>query len=177
MIYKFRGISPKIHPSAFLTPSSDVIGDVEIGENASIWFNVTIRGDVNTIRIGEDTNVQDGSVLHVTHKTAPLEIGKGVTIGHAVTLHGCTVKDYCLIGMRAVVLDGAVIGEESFVGAGALVTQGTIVPPRSMVLGSPAKVVRPVKPEELAFLHQSPENYKQYVAWYRDGGFDETRTR
>lgn len=173
MLHSFRGISPKLHSSVFKTPSSDIIGDVEIGENSSVWFNVVIRGDVNSIRIGKDSNVQDGSILHVTHKTASLTIGNGVTVGHSVTLHGCTIKDFVLIGMRAVILDGAVIGEESLIGAGALVTQGTIIPPRSMVLGSPAKVVRSLRDEEIAFLHQSPENYKQYVAWYREGGFRE----
>lgn len=177
MVYSFRGIEPKIHPTAFLTPSADVVGDVEIGANCSLWFNVTVRGDVHSIKIDDDTNVQDGSVLHVTYQQSALTIGKGVTIGHAVTLHGCTVKDYVLVGMRAVILDDAIIGEESLVGAGALVTQGMVVPPRSLVLGSPAKVVRQLKPEEIEFLHKSPENYKQYVAWYREGKFREAAHR
>ncbi len=107
--------------------------------------------------------------------TSPLSIGRNVTVGHSVTLHGCTVGDFALIGMRAVVLDDAEIGTESLVGAGALVTQGMIVPPRSLVLGSPAKVVRQLKEEEIAFLHQSPENYKQTVRWYREGAFPEEK--
>ena len=173
MVHSFRGIAPKIHPTAFLTPSSQVIGDVTIEADASIWFNVVVRGDVHWIKIGEGTNIQDGSILHVTHKKAPLTIGRNVTVGHMVTLHGCTIGDFALIGMRSVVMDDAVVGAESIVGAGALVTQGTHVPERSLVLGSPAKVVRPLTPEELAFLRKSAENYKQYVRWYREGGFDE----
>lgn len=171
MIYNFRGVSPRIHPSVFMTPSSEIIGDVEIGENASIWFNVVIRGDVHWIKIGHSTNIQDGSILHVTHKTAPLTIGNNVTIGHSVTLHGCTVNDFVLVGMRAVILDNAVIGEQSIIGAGALVTSKTIIPPRSMVLGSPAKVVRELKEEEIQFLSQSAENYKKYVHYYQEGGW------
>ncbi|MGE4234309.1 MAG: gamma carbonic anhydrase family protein [Bacteriovoracia bacterium] len=173
MIYPFRGVTPKIHKTAFVVPSADIIGDVHIGENASVWFNVVIRGDVNSIRIGAGSNIQDGSILHVTHKTAALDVRNNVTVGHSVTLHGCTVHDFCLIGMRAVIMDHAEIGEESIVGAGALVTQGTKIPPRSMVLGSPAKVIRTLKPEEISFLHQSPENYKQYVRWFREGDFPE----
>ncbi len=173
MIYPFKGINPKIHKSAFIVPSADIIGDVEIGENASFWFNTVARGDVNKIKIGKNTNIQDGTVLHVTYEKSSLTIGDNVTVGHSVTLHGCTVKDFVLIGMRAVVLDDAVIGEESIIGAGALVTQGTVIPPRSMVLGSPGKVVRQLKPEEIKFLHQSAENYKQYAAWFREGNFPE----
>ncbi len=173
MVYTFKGITPKIDSSVFLTPSSEIVGDVEIGKNSSIWFNVVVRGDVNIIRIGYDTNVQDGSILHVTYKKAELHIGNGVSVGHSVTLHGCKIEDYCLIGMRAVVMDGAVVGSESIVAAGSLVTQGTIIPPRSMVMVSPAKVVRPLKDDEIAFLHQSAENYKKYVSWYREDGFPE----
>lgn len=172
MIYPFRGITPKIHATAFKTRSSEIIGDVEIGADCSIWFNVVIRGDVHWIKIGDGTNVQDGSILHVTHKKSPLSIGKNVTIGHLAMLHGCTIKDFVLVGMKAVVMDDAEIGEESIIGAGALVTQGTKIPPRSLVLGSPAKVIRPLKEEEIKFLHQSAENYKQYVKWYREGGFN-----
>ena len=173
MVYTFRGITPKIHPTVFKTPSSDIIGDVEIGADASIWFNVVIRGDVHWIKIGEGTNIQDGSILHVTHKKAPLKIGNNVTVGHSVTLHGCTIQDFVLVGMRAVIMDDVEVGEESIIGAGALVTQGMKIPPRSMVLGSPAKVVRPLKPEEIAFLHKSAQNYKDYVAMYREGGHHE----
>lgn len=172
MVHSFRGITPKLHPSVFKTPSSEIIGDVEIGADSSLWFNVVVRGDVNSIRIGSGTNVQDGSILHVTFKKAALNIGKNVTIGHSVTLHGCTIKDYVLVGMRAVVMDHAEVGEECIIGAGALVTENTKIPPRSLVLGAPAKVVRPLKEEELAFLRKSAENYKQYVKWYRESGFN-----
>lgn len=172
MVYSFRGFAPKLHPSVFKTPSAEIIGDVEIGADCSLWFNVVVRGDVNSIRIGEGTNVQDGSILHVTFNKAALTIGNNVTIGHSVTLHGCTVKDLVLVGMRAVIMDHAEIGEESIVGAGALVTEGTKIPPRSLVVGSPAKVVRPLRDEELAFLRKSAENYKQYVKWYRESGFN-----
>ena len=172
MVYPFRGVTPKLHPSVFKTPSAEIIGDVEIGADSSLWFNVVVRGDVNSIRIGHGTNVQDGSILHVTYQKASLNIGNNVTIGHSVTLHGCTLKDFVLVGMRAVVMDHAEIGEECIIGAGALVTEGTKIPPRSLVLGSPAKVVRPLKDEEIAFLHKSAENYKQYVKWYRESGFN-----
>lgn len=173
MIYEHKGVLPKIAKTAFITPSADVIGDVTIGEDCSLWFNVVVRGDVHWIKIGDGTNIQDGSILHVTHKKAPLDVRKNVTVGHSVTLHGCTIEDTVLVGMRAVIMDGAVIGSESIVGAGALVTQNTIVPPRSMVLGSPAKVVRTLKPEEIAFLHQSAENYKNYVKGFRESNFPE----
>jgi carbonic anhydrase/acetyltransferase-like protein (isoleucine patch superfamily) len=112
MISSFKGMKPKIHSTVFLTPSVDVIGDVEIGENSSAWFQVVIRGDVNSIRIGHSTNIQDGSILHVTHKKAALTIGNEVTVGHSVTLHGCTIEDRVLIGMRAVVMDHAVVGKD-----------------------------------------------------------------
>lgn len=175
MVYSFRGKTPQIHPTVFKTPSSEIVGDVEIGANSSLWFNVVVRGDVHWIKIGHDTNVQDGSILHVTHQKSPLTIGNGVTVGHSVTLHGCTIKDYVLIGMRAVVMDDAEVGDECIIGAGALVTQGTKIPPRSLVLGSPAKVIRALNDEEIAFLHKSAENYKKYVGWYRESGFPEER--
>lgn len=172
MVYSFRGITPKLHATVFKTPSTDIIGDVEIGPHSSLWFGVVVRGDVHSIRIGEGTNVQDGSILHVSHQKAPLTIGSNVSIGHAVMLHGCTIKDFVLIGMRATIMDHAEIGEESLVGAGALVTERAKIPPRSLVLGAPAKVVRALTDEEVAFLHQSAENYKKYVKWYREGGFN-----
>lgn len=174
MVHSFRGKSPQIHPTVFKTPSTQIIGDVEIGAHASLWFNVVVRGDVHWIKIGEGTNVQDGSILHVSFQKAPLTLGRNVTVGHMVTLHGCTIGDFVLVGMRAVVMDHADIGAESIVAAGALVTEGTKVPPRSLVLGSPAKVVRELTADEVQFLHKSAENYKQYVQWYREGGFNES---
>ncbi|MEO5656553.1 MAG: gamma carbonic anhydrase family protein [Nitrospiria bacterium] len=159
MIRAYRGRMPVINPSVYVDPGAQIIGDVVIGAQSSIWCNSVVRGDVNRIRIGARTNVQDLSVLHVTRGTAPLHIGDDVTIGHAVILHGCTIKDRCLIGMGSVVMDGAVVGEESIVGAGALVTEGMVIPPRMLAFGAPAVVKRALRPEEIAFLAQSAANY------------------
>lgn len=159
MILAYKGQWPKIHETAFVAPSADIIGDVEIGGHSTIWFQVVIRGDVNLIRIGNRTNVQDHSLLHVTRKKSPLHIGNEVTIGHRATLHGCTVGDRVLIGMGAIILDDAQIGEESMIGAGTLVTKKMVVPPRSLVLGSPGKVVRSLTETEIAFLKQSADNH------------------
>lgn len=166
MIRTFQGIKPAIPDSCFIEDTAVVIGDVVMGEVSSVWFNAVIRGDVNYIRIGNRTNVQDLCMLHVTHDTHPLIIGNEVTIGHNVVLHGCTIKDRVLVGMGAIIMDGAVIGEDSVVGAGALVTEGTIVPPKSLVLGSPAKVKRPVSEQELAWVKESAENYVRYSRQY-----------
>lgn len=169
MIQEYKGIRPKIHPSVFVEDSARVIGDVEIGEDSSVWFHVLIRGDVHSIRIGKRTNIQDGSLLHVTRIKFPLVLGDEITVGHGATLHGCVIKDRCLIGMRAVLLDGAQVGEESIIGAGALVTEGTIIPPRSLAYGLPARVVRPLTDEEVAKIRQSAENYVLLAREYRKG--------
>lgn len=166
MIRTFQGIKPKIAESVFIEETAVVIGDVVIGEDCSVWFNSVIRGDVNYIRLGDRTNVQDLCVLHVTHDTAPLVIGNDVTIGHKVVLHGCTIKDRVLIGMGAIIMDGAMIGEDCVVGAGALVTEGTVVPPKSLILGSPAKVKRTVSQQELAWIKESAQNYITYAKQY-----------
>lgn len=166
MIRAFQGTLPKIPKSCFIEETAVVIGDVVMGEECSVWFHAVIRGDVNYIRIGDRTNVQDLSMLHVTHDIHPLVIGSEVTIGHHVVLHGCTIQDRVLVGMGAIVMDGAVIGEGSIVGAGALVTEGTIVPPKSLILGSPAKVKRPVTDKELAWIKESAENYVRYARLY-----------
>ncbi len=146
-----------------------VIGDVVMGEDCSAWFHAVIRGDVNFIRIGDRTNVQDLCMLHVTHDTHPLIIGDDVTIGHNVVLHGCTIRNRVLVGMGAIIMDGAVIEEDSVVGAGALITEGTIVPPKSLILGSPAKVTRPVTEQELAWIRESAQNYMHYARQYLFG--------
>jgi carbonic anhydrase/acetyltransferase-like protein (isoleucine patch superfamily) len=138
-LYAFDGKFPLVHESVFLAAGSRVIGDVEIAENVSVWFNSVVRGDVERIRIGRNTNIQDNVTIHVTHFSNPTWIGGAVTVGHGAVLHGCTVKDRALIGMKAVVLDRAVIGEESLVAAGAVVLGGTIVPPGMLVAGIPAK--------------------------------------
>ena len=166
MIRAFQGVLPVIPKSAYVEDTAVVIGDVVAGEECSIWFHAVVRGDVNYIRIGDRTNVQDLCMLHVTHDTAPLVIGCDVTIGHNVILHGCTVKDRVLIGMGAIIMDGAVIGEDSVVGAGALVTENTKFPPKSLVLGSPAKVKRAVTDKELSWIRESARNYVAYAHQY-----------
>lgn len=166
MIRTFHGVKPTVPKSCLIEETAVVIGEVVMGEDCSVWFNAVIRGDVNYIRIGERTNVQDLCTLHVTHDTHPLIIGNDVTIGHNVVLHGCTIQDRVLVGMGAIIMDGAVIGEDSVVGAGALVVEGTIVPPKSLILGAPAKVKRPVTDEELAWIKESAENYVKYARQY-----------
>ena len=169
MIRTFQGIKPTIPQSCFIEETAVVIGDVVMGEECSAWFHAVIRGDVNYIRIGNRTNVQDLCMLHVSHDTHPLIIGDDVTIGHNVVLHGCTIHNRVLVGMGAIIMDGAVIGEDSVVGAGALVTEGTIVPPKSLILGSPAKVKRPVTEQELAWIRESAQNYIRYSRQYLSG--------
>ncbi len=166
-----KGRFPKVDPTAFVDESAQVIGDVTIGPESSIWMNVVVRGDVNHIRIGARTNVQDGSVLHVTRETHPLVIGDDVTIGHAAIIHGCTLENHAFIGMGATVMDGAVIGEFALVGAGALVTQGRKVPPRTLVMGSPAKPVRELTDAEVAQIRRSARNYvNDRLAFMEDEG-------
>ena len=167
----FGGKAPRLHESVFAVDSALVIGDVEIGADSSLWFGTIVRGDVNAIHVGARTNVQDHSVIHVTSRTHPTWVGDEVTLGHRVTLHGCTVKDRCIIGIGAIVLDGAVVGEESMVAAGTLVPPGMVVPPRTLVMGSPAKVKRALTPEELAHLQRSAENYVRYTRQYLAEGW------
>lgn len=173
MITRFKQFEPKIGQNVFVAPSADVIGRVEIGEHSSIWFGVVIRADVHHIKIGARTSIQDGSMVHVTHhKKAdesdghPTIIGNDVTVGHKVMLHGCTIEDACLIGMSATILDGAVIGKESIVGAGALVTGGKVFPPRSLILGSPAKAVRTLEEAEVENLYKSARRYVDFKDEY-----------
>lgn len=172
MIRSFQGIAPKIDPTAFIAETAVIVGDVEIGTQSSIWYNVVARGDVNFIRIGSRTNIQDLSMLHVTHRKnendpgAPLVIGDDVTVGHSVTLHGCTVGNGSFIGMQAIVMDKAVIGEGALIGARSLVTEGTIVPPYTLWIGAPAKMKRELTAEEIAWLKKSPQNYVKYALQY-----------
>lgn len=167
MILKYKNITPKLPGTTYVAPSACVIGDVHIGEGSSLWFNVVVRGDVNFIRIGDRTNIQDGSVVHVTRETHPTIIGNDVTVGHSVTLHGCTIEDGCLIGVGAIVLDGAVVGESSLVAAGTLVAPGTRIPPKSLVLGSPGKVKRTLSEDECSNLLTFAENYLSYQKDYK----------
>ncbi len=162
MIRTYKGIRPQIASNAFIETSAQVIGDVRIGEHSSVWFNCVIRGDVHYIRVGHSTNIQDGTVIHVTNGRFPTEIGNHVTIGHGVMVHGCTIKDRSLIGIGSIILDNAIIGEESFIAAGSLVTPGTVIPPRSMVMGSPAKVRREVTESEIELINRHWQNYIEY---------------
>ncbi len=162
MIRSYKGITPKIAATAFIEASAQVIGDVEIGEQSSIWFNCVIRGDVFHIRIGHSTNIQDGSIIHVTNGRFPTIIGNYVTVGHGVMLHGCTIKDRSLVGIGSIILDDVEIGEESFIAAGSLITPGTVIPPRSMVMGSPARVRREVTEEEIARIDTHWRHYIEY---------------
>jgi gamma-carbonic anhydrase len=168
MIRPFRGVYPKIAASCYIDPSAQVIGDVEIGERSSVWPNVTIRGDVNQIRIGEESNVQDNSVIHVEHDIYPTIIGNRVTVGHSVTLHGCVIEDDCLIGIGAIVLNGARVGKGTVIAAGALVPERMQIPPGSMVMGMPAKVKRELRPEEIERFRENAQNYVRYREAFRE---------
>ena len=169
MIRPFRGTHPQIAGSAYVDESAQVVGDVAIGERSSIWLNVSIRGDVNSILIGEETSIQDNSVLHVDHGDEfRLVIGNRVTVGHRVVLHGCVVEDEALIGIGAIVLNGARIGKGSIVAAGALVPEGMHVPPDSVVMGIPGKVKRSVTPEERERFRINAANYVKNTALYKE---------
>jgi carbonic anhydrase/acetyltransferase-like protein (isoleucine patch superfamily) len=159
MFVHFRGRVPIVHPTAFVDESAQVIGDVEIGPDSSVWMHVAIRGDVNFIRIGRRSNVQDGSVVHVMHDTHPTRIGDEVTIGHGAIVHGCTIADRVLVGMGAIILNGAVVHEDSIIAAGTLVTERTIIPARSLVMGSPGKVRRVLTDDDVLSIRQYAENY------------------
>ena len=165
-IISYNNRIPKLHESVFVADGAKIIGDVEIGEDSGIWFNVVIRGDVNSIHIGSRTNIQDNSVLHVTSKTAPLNIGSDITIGHGAVLHGCTIEDFCLIGMGAIVMDKAHIHRHSMVAAGTIVLEGFDVPEGMLVAGIPAKVKRALTEDERQFIRQSALNYVSYVQAY-----------
>ena len=155
----FLELVPKIAASAFIARSAEIIGDVEIDEDSSIWFGSIIRGDVNYIRIGARTNVQDGTVIHVSSRTHPTILGDEITVGHRAMLHGCHVERGCLIGIGAILMDGVRVGANSLVGAGSLLTPGTQIPPGSLVIGSPARVKRELTDDELAYLDRSWQNY------------------
>ncbi len=162
MLRPYRGVTPKVHETAYVDGSAQVIGDVEIGAESSVWMNVVIRGDVHHIRIGARTNVQDGTVVHVMRHTHPTTIGSDVTIGHAAVVHGCTIGDRVLIGMGAILLNGADVGGDSIVAAGTLLTEGTRIPPRSLVMGSPGKVRRELTDGEVASILGYAERYVGY---------------
>jgi len=169
MLHKFKKYYPKIKKTAWVASSADVIGNVTLGKDSSIWFGCVIRGDVNKIKIGKRTNIQDLSMIHITHDEPkanlqgyPTIIGDDVTVGHKVMLHGCTIENKCLIGMSATILDGAVIGEGSIVGANSLVTANKVFPPRSLIMGSPAKVVKTLTQKEVDSLKNHAKMYVDF---------------
>lgn len=166
MIKDFDGRTPSIHKSVFVADSATIIGDVEISEDASVWFCSVIRGDVNHIRIGARTNIQDMTMIHVSSKTHPTILEEEITVGHRATLHGCHVERQCLIGIGSILLDGVRVGAQSLVAAGSLLTPGTQIPPRSLVMGAPAKVKRGLTDDELTYLDRSWRNYVELKAKY-----------
>ncbi len=165
MIVTLAGSTPLIAASAYIAPSADIIGNVEVGENSSVWFQCVLRGDIEAIRIGANSNIQDGTVIH-TMQGAPTLVGDGVTVGHRVVLHGCTVENHCLIGMGAVLLNNVHVGEGSMVAAGSLVAENTVIPPRSLYMGVPAKLRREVTEEEQAFIRTRATRYLEHKERY-----------
>lgn len=166
MIRSYKGITPRMGERVYVDESAQVIGDVELGDHASVWMCAVIRGDVHSIRIGAYTNIQDNCVVHVYKEEHPTLIADHVTVGHSVTLHGCRVDSFCLIGMGATILNDAHVGAESIVAAGSLVPEGMVIPPRSLVMGVPAKVRRPLTEEEREGLRVSAQNYYEYKESY-----------
>jgi len=167
IILPWRGVSPQIASDAFIAPNAVIIGDVVIGPRVTVWFNCVLRGDVNYIRVGARTNIQDGTVVHVSYKTHPTIIGEDVLIGHMATIHGCTLESKAFVGMRATVMDGVVVEREGMVAAGALVSPNKRIPQRQMWAGSPAKFVRDVRPEELKNFADAVDRYVSLGEEYR----------
>ena len=168
MLRPYRSIHPRVAPTAFIDYSAQVIGDVVIGDDSGVWMNAVLRGDINSIRVGRRTNIQDGCVVHVMSGTYPTTLGDEVTVGHGAVLHGCTVEDRCLISMGAIVLNGATIGTESIIAAGAVVVEGATVPPRSLVMGSPGRVRRSVTTDEVAAIQRYAAHYVEYKTEYSE---------
>ena len=169
MIIPLRGFTPQIGEGSFIAPNASIIGDVIVGRDCSIWFNTVLRGDVNSIRIGDRVNIQDGSVLHTLYQKSTIEIGNDVSIGHNVTLHGCHIREFALIGMGAVVMDDVEVGEGALVAAGAVVLSKTKIGPHEMWAGAPAKFVKMMEPEKARELNERiARNYLFYSKWYTD---------
>lgn len=166
MLHEYRGKTPKLGERVYVAEGAQIVGDVEIGDDSSVWYNSVLRGDVDIIRIGKYTNIQDGSIGHVMRNECPLILGDYVTIGHGAKLHGCTVESHCLIGIGAILLNNVRVGERSIVGAGALLTEGTVIPPRSLVLGMPAKVKRALSDAEIASIDEYAKRYYEYKETY-----------
>lgn len=168
VILPVKGISPTIPEDAFVAPNATIVGDVTMGSSCSIWFNAVVRGDVNSIRMGDKVNVQDNAVIHCTYEKHATCIGNNVSIGHAAIVHGCTVEDNVLIGMGAIVMDRAVVGSNSIVAAGAVVLEGTIIPPGSVFAGVPAKKVKDISPEKVSGeIERIANNYTLYSSWFK----------
>ncbi|MDP2366453.1 MAG: gamma carbonic anhydrase family protein [Ignavibacteria bacterium] len=161
-LFQYLDLFPKIDDTVFLASGVKIVGDVNIGANSSVWYNCVIRGDVHSVKIGEMTNVQDCSMLHVTNGKYPLSIGNKVTVGHSVKLHGCTLQDLCFLGIGAIVLDGAVVEEKSMVAAGALVKPNFVVPSGKLVAGVPAKIIRDLTADEMTEFENSAQRYMRY---------------
>lgn len=166
MLLEYKGKWPKLGERVFIAEGAVIVGDVEIGDHSSVWFTSVVRGDVDIIRIGKHTNIQDGSILHGMLNQCPVILHDYVTVGHGAVLHGCEIESHCLIGMRATILNNARVGAHSIVGAGALITEGTVIPPRSLVLGMPAKAVRPLTDAEVESIDEYARRYYQYKETY-----------
>jgi carbonic anhydrase/acetyltransferase-like protein (isoleucine patch superfamily) len=167
ILLPFEGISPAIGRDVFLAPNATIIGKVVIGDESSVWFGAVLRGDVGSITIGRRTNIQDLSMIHMTLHVSDTHIGDDVTVGHSVVLHGCTIGHRCLIGMGSILLDNVTVGDECVIGAGSLLPQRMVVPPRSLVMGSPARVVRPANEAEIRMGLEGAERYLGYAKHYR----------
>lgn len=169
LIKKVRGFEPQIGKDCFLADNATIIGDTVMGDGCSIWFGAVLRGDVNSIRIGNHVNIQDGAVLHTLYEKSQIHIGDYVSVGHNVTIHGATVHDYALVGMGSTLLDGAEVGEGAIVAAGALVLKNTVIPPYTIWAGVPAKQVKTVSPEQSKEINQKiAHNYAMYASWYKE---------
>lgn len=169
LIKSVRGFNPSIGKDCYLAENATIVGDVSLGEGCSVWFNTVLRGDVNKIKIGNHVNIQDGAVLHTLYQKSTIEIGNYVSVGHNVTIHGASIKDYALIGMGSTVLDHVVVGEGAIVAAGALVLSGTIIEPHTIWAGVPAKFVKAVDPEQSKEINQRiAHNYAMYASWYKE---------
>lgn len=169
MLLELKGVKPEIGKNTFIAPSADIIGQVSIGQESSVWFQCVLRGDVTPIAIGDYTNIQDGTVIHGTYNKHDVKIGNYVTVGHKAMLHGCHIGDEAFVGMGAVLLDGSEMAPRSFLAAGSLLAQGVKTESGWLYIGRPAKKVRPLKEEEMKFLRQSANNYFEYKSWYESG--------
>jgi gamma-carbonic anhydrase len=168
LIRPVRGVAPQFDNSCWFADNATVVGDVTMGRDCTVWFNAVVRGDVNRIVLGDRCNVQDGAVIHCTYQKYATIIGTCVSIAHNAIVHGCTIEDDVLIGMGAIIMDGAVIGSGSIIAAGAIVTQHTVVPPGSIYAGNPARLLKPVSPEQAEVFQRTANNYVMYAGWYRE---------